>query len=132
MWQVNLTSNPTRPPSQQKPTALNALADISKPGISKWYYASLFIPVKKTLLQDIKNGHFTTWPNLTVELMNHLPTSTDTAKGHMKHIRNNIKSTKTQGIPPNKDEPMETLETYSNHIFTNIINSQQRIATNLN
>ena len=49
----------------------------------------------------------------------------------MKQIRNKIKSTKTQGTPPNKDKPMETLETYSNHVFVNIIDPQQRIATDL-
>ena len=49
----------------------------------------------------------------------------------MKYIRKNVKSTKTQGTPPNKDEPMETLETHSNHVFTDIINPQQWIATNL-
>ena len=47
----------------------------------------LFSPVKKTLLQSIRNGHFTTWPNMTVELMKHLPPFMDTAKGHMKQVR---------------------------------------------
>ena len=118
MWQVNLTSNPTRPPSHQQPAALNALAERSNPELSKWYHAALFIPVKKTLLQAIKNSHFTTWPRLPVELMKHLPPSMATSKVHMKQIRKNINSTKTQGNPPNKDETMETFEISSNHIFT--------------
>ena len=49
----------------------------------------------------------------------------------MKHIRKNIKSTKTQGKPTNKYKTMEVLETRSNHVFANIIDPQQQIATNL-
>ena len=131
MRQVNLTSNPTVLPSHQQSTALNVLEERSKPDIAKWYHASLFSPLNKTLLQAIKNGHFTTWSNLTVELMKHIPPSMVTSQFHMKYIRKNINSTNTQGTPPNKDEPMEKLETRSNHVFANIIDPQQRIATNL-
>ena len=92
---------------------------------------ALLSPEKKTLLQAIKNGHFTTCPNLKVELINHLPPSMSTAKVHMKQIRENINSTKTQGTPPNEDEPMETLETRSKNVFDKIIYHQQRIATDL-
>ena len=49
----------------------------------------------------------------------------------MKNIGKNIKYTKTQGNPPNKYKPMETLETNSNHIFTKIIDPQQQITTYL-
>ena len=64
--------------------------------------------------------------------MKHLPTSMATAKDHTKQIRKNIKSTNTQGTPPNKDEPMGTLETRSNHVFAKIIDPQQQIETDLN
>ena len=66
-----------------------------------------------------------------MELTKQLTPSMDTTEGHMKHIRKNIKSTKTQGTPPNKDKPMEILETRSNHVFTEIIDTQQWIATDL-
>ena len=131
MCQVKLTSNPTRPPSQQQPAALNALAARINPKIANWYHAALYIPVKKTLLLAIKNVHFTTWTSLTLELMKNLPPSMATVKGHMKNIRKNIKSTKTQGTPPNEYEPMETLETRFNHVFDEIIHPQQRISTDL-
>ena len=124
MWQVNLTSNRTRPPSQQQPESLNALEAISKLELAKWYHTDLFVPVKKTQLQAIKNGHFTTWISLTGELIKHLTPSMATEKGHMKQIRKNIKSTKIQGKPTNKDKPMETLETRSNQAFTEIIDPQ--------
>ena len=93
MWQVNLTSNRTRPPSQQQPESLNALEAISKLELAKWYHTDLFVPVKKTQLQAIKNGHFTTWISLTGELIKHLTPSMATEKGHMKQIRKNINST---------------------------------------
>ena len=66
MCQVNLTSNTTLPPMQKQSVALNNLAERSKPGLSKWYHASLFTPVKKKLLQSIKNLHFNTWSSMTV------------------------------------------------------------------
>ena len=59
------------------------------------------------------------------------PTSSvATPKIHMKKIWKNIKSTKTPDTPPTEDEPMETLDTCSNQVFTNIIDPQQCIATN--
>ena len=66
-----------------------------------------------------------------MELVKHLPPYMVAANGHMKQISRNTNSTKTQVTPPNEDEPMEALETRSNHIFANIIDPQQRIATNL-
>ena len=131
MCQVNLTSNPTGSPSQQQPSALNSLEARSRPELAKWYHAALFIPVNKILLQSIKNVHFTAWPDLNVELMKHLPPSMSTEKVHMKQIRKNIKSTKTQGPPPTEDKLMETLETRFNHVFAEIINPQERIAADL-
>ena len=103
----------------------------SKPELAKWYHIAIFSPLKETLFQSIKNDHFTTWPNMIVELMKHLPLSMATAKLHMKQVRKKINSTKTQNTPPNTEEPMEILETCSNHVFIKIINSQERIATDL-
>ena len=84
MWKVYLTSNPKYQPSKQQPSALNALEIIINPDLAKWYHTDLFIPVKKILLQSVKNVHFTTWTNLSVELKRNLPPSMATAKGHMK------------------------------------------------
>ena len=69
-------------------------------------------------------------PNkLPVDLMKHLPPYMATAKVHMEQIMNNIQSTKTQDTHPTKYEPMETLETRSNYVFTDIIYPQQWTAT---
>ena len=80
MWQVNLTRNPYHLPIHQQPAALNALAARSNIELSQWYHVTLFRPVPQNLLQDIKKGHFSAYPNLTVELMKHLPHSTAKAK----------------------------------------------------
>ena len=106
MWQVNINSNPNQTPSEQQPASLNGLAARSKPDLDKCYHIALSIPVKKTLLHAINNIHFTTLPNLIVDLMKYLSPSVTTAKVHMKRIRKNIKSTKTQDTPPTKDEQM--------------------------
>ena len=95
MFQINLNSKPTGPSSHKQPAALNSLTERSKPELAQWYHLDLFSPVNKTLLQAINNGHSTTRPNLTVELVNHLPPSMATANFQMKQIRNIIKSTKT-------------------------------------
>ena len=71
-------------------------------------------------------------PNkLPVDLMKHLPPYMATSKGNMKQIMNNIHSTKTQDTHPTKYKPIETLETRSNHVFTEIIDPQQWTATDL-
>ena len=84
MWKVYLTSNPKYQPSNQQPSALNALEIIINPDLDKWYHTDLFIPVKKILLQSVKNVHFTTWTDQSVELRRNLPPSMATAKVHMK------------------------------------------------
>ena len=112
--------------------ALNALESRIKIEIAKGYHATIYSPVCKTLLQDINKVHFSTWSNLTVYLMKHLLPSMAMSKLHMKQIRKNINSTKTLDTTPIEEEPMETLETRSNHVFTEIINTQQRIAIDLN
>ena len=90
----------------------------------KWCHATLFRPVKKKLLQTTKNSHYTIWTNLTVDLMKHLPPYMSTAKVLVNQIRKNIRSNKTPYTPPTEDKPMETFETRSNHIFSNIIDPQ--------
>ena len=94
MWHVNLTRKPYHLPIQQLPSNINALKARNKPDIEQWYYATLFSPVRKTLLQAINKEQFSTFPNLTVYLMKHLLPYMATEKVHTKQMRKNIKSTK--------------------------------------
>ena len=65
IWQVKLTT-----PQPIPTTKINK----QKPDMAQWYYATLFIPTKKTIIQAIKEYYFTTCLNLKVDLINkHLP-----------------------------------------------------------
>jgi hypothetical protein len=57
--------------------------------------------VTDTWLKAIQNGHFATWPSVTVENMRkYLSKSDATSKGHMNKTRQNIRSTQ-----PAVDQP---------------------------
>jgi hypothetical protein len=59
-----------------------------------YLHACCFSPVTDTWLKAIQNGHFATWPSVTVEnVRKYLSKSDATSKGHMKQIRQNIRST---------------------------------------
>ena len=82
MWQVKIT--PPQGPTPTHQSANTLMAERTKPELAQWYHATLFRPVKQTLIQAIKKGYFATWPYLTIDLINkHLPQSMATAKGHM-------------------------------------------------
>jgi hypothetical protein len=60
-----------------------------------WYHASAGFPPKKTFIDAIRNGNYSTWPKLTATLINrYYPDSDETIKGHLKGQRQGIQSTK--------------------------------------
>ena len=62
-----------------------------------FFHGACFAPVASTWIKAIKNGHFTSWPGLTPELVTkHLPTSVYTAKGHLNQEKQFLQSTKQQ------------------------------------
>ena len=86
MWQVKITSPQGPTPTHQSENTL--MTDITKHELAQWYHATLFSPVKKTLIQEIKKGYFATRPYLTIDLVNrHLLQSMATDKGHMHQTR---------------------------------------------
>jgi hypothetical protein len=59
-----------------------------------YLHACCFSPVQDTWIKSIQNGHFATWPSLTVEnVRKYLPKYDAMVKGHMNHIRQHIRST---------------------------------------
>jgi hypothetical protein len=59
-----------------------------------YVHACCFSPVTDTWLKSIQNGHFATWPSVTVEnVRKYLGKSDARTKGHLNHIRQNIRST---------------------------------------
>ena len=73
--------------------------------IVRYLHRAAGSPVPSTWCTAIANGNYTTWPSLTPQLVKtHLPKSAATTKGHMRQIRQNIRSTKqkptTLPLPP--------------------------------
>ena len=68
----------------------------SKEVLCDYLHRAAGYPVKKTWLQAIKDGFFTTWPGLTYELVaKFLPEySEETAAGHLHRRRQGIRSTR--------------------------------------
>ncbi len=62
-----------------------------------YLHAAVGFPVKKTFLDAVRAGNYTTWPGLTTTLIaKHFPDSDETQKGHMKGQRNGVRSTRTK------------------------------------
>jgi hypothetical protein len=60
-----------------------------------WYHASAGFPTKATFIDTVRNGNYSTWPKLTVTLINrYFPDSDETIKGHLKEQHQGIRSTK--------------------------------------
>jgi hypothetical protein len=88
LWSVPL--NPTPPLNGgQKHSAHNVYEQKSIQDTITYLHACCFSPVTDTWLKSIQNGHFATWPSVTVDLGK----SDATAKGHLNQILQNIRST---------------------------------------
>jgi hypothetical protein len=65
------------------------------------YLHACFSPVQDTWIKSIQNGHFVTWPSLTVDNMRkYLPKSDAMVKCHMNQIRQHIRSTQSAVTAP--------------------------------
>jgi uncharacterized protein YvpB len=63
--------------------------------------------VQDTWLKAIQNGHFATWPSVTVKnVRKYLPKSDATAKDHINQIRQNIRSTQPAVVEPTLESDM--------------------------
>jgi hypothetical protein len=60
-----------------------------------WYHATAGFPTKATFIDTVRNGNYSTWPKLTVTLINrYFPDSDETIKGHLKGQHQGIRLTK--------------------------------------
>jgi hypothetical protein len=99
MWRLDL--NPATLPSTTEAKA-NSLETINVifelPSTRKtflWYHASVGFPTKATFIDAVCNRNYSTWPKLTVTLINrYFPNSNKTIKGHLKGHHQGIRSTK--------------------------------------
>jgi hypothetical protein len=88
-------------------------------------HACCFSPVTDTWLKAIQNGHFATWPSVTVEnVREYLSKSDATSKGHMNQIRQNIRSTQPAVDHP-AQEPDMVQEDKCNYIYAPVMETNQ-------
>lgn len=73
----------------------------SKEESIKYLHAALGFPTKETLLAASRSGFLASWPGMNVRNINrHFPESIETQKGHMRHQRKGLRSTKTPAVKP--------------------------------
>jgi hypothetical protein len=96
LWRINL--RPDKP--QPAIAAANKIYELhSTRALVSYLHKAMFSPTKYALLQDVKRGHFTTWPGLTEEAINkHLKMTPVTEMGNMNQRHKNMRSTTTKKI----------------------------------
>ena len=103
LWRVPLTEEVTNATQQSvaldRPIPSEAVHNVyelpSTSQIIAFHHASLGFPTKATLLEAVRRGFLTTFPDLTTENVNNLyPESVETQKGHMRQSKQGVRSTK--------------------------------------
>jgi hypothetical protein len=90
-----------------------------------YLHACCFSPVTDTWLKSIQNGHFATWPSVTVEnVRKYLGKSDATAKGHLNQIRQNIRSTQ-QGVVVTAPETDMVQEDKCHYLYATTLETNQ-------
>ena len=93
-------------------------------------HAAAGFPTKDTWIKAIKNGHYKTWPGLTVDAANkHFPDSVETQKGHMKKQRQNVRSTKQAIKQPTENEEL-TRTLAKQNIMIKVVNTESTVYSN--
>jgi hypothetical protein len=90
-----------------------------------YLHACCFSPVTDTWIKSIHNGHFATWPSVTVDnVRKYLFKYDATAKGHMNQIRQNIRSTQPVVEQPAPETDM-IQEDKCHYIYASILETNQ-------
>jgi hypothetical protein len=104
-----------------------------------YLHAALGFPTKETLLAATRSGYLTSWPGMTPTAINkHFPESIETQKGHMKHKRQGIRSTKTPRLQPGVTEAdkialdmeMRVLKQKHRDIYIHVYEEKDLVYTN--
>jgi hypothetical protein len=127
LWRINLkqTNNHTPDPID------NNVFELRNTGtLFHYLHKALFSPTKSAMLQAVKYGHLITWPNLTEDAINkHLKLMLATAMGHMKHRRQNIRS--TSNAPTEKQPNPDTDLGTKTHLMYTVLVNQGQLYTDL-
>ena len=103
LWRVPLTpvvlnkNTDTMLIDQPNPEhAINSTYEMpSSEQLVRFLHACTGYPTKDTWLKAIRAGNYLSWPGLTTRKFNrHYPETDDTPKGHMRQVRQCIRSTK--------------------------------------
>jgi hypothetical protein len=99
LWRVPLVNNVTNVNTETKillqDEANQTFRERTLSVYNLYLHAALGFPTKETLLAATRAGCLTSWPGLNVTAINkHFPESVETQKGHMKHQRQGVRSTK--------------------------------------
>ena len=115
LWNINTNQTPA-------PHLSNSVYHHRKlQDIITFHHQSLFSPVKSTWMTAISNRNFSSWPSLTAaNVKKHFLPLTFTSKGHIKQIRQNIRSTKASANK-NNVEMMETQSNNTSYSQTNLV-----------
>jgi hypothetical protein len=90
-----------------------------------YLHACCFSSVQDTWLKAIQNGHFATWPSITIEnVRKYLPKYDATAKGHMNQIHQNIRSTQST-VEHTAPEIEIVQDDKCNYIYAAVIETNQ-------
>ena len=122
LWNINIGDHaPPRPfaSSAECPLALNVHEMTTHGDVIKYLHQACWSPVTSTWTAAIDAGYFATWPGLTAKrVRKHLDKAIATSKGHMKQIRQGLRSTKQKepsvmtAPPPNEIEGARTGELF--------------------
>ena len=108
------------------------MAERTNHKLAQWYHATLFSPVKHTIIQAIKKGYLYTWPNLKRKIINkHLTPSMEKSRYHIHQTRKKFKSTNPKYPKKPEEKPTKPLVQRTNTVFTNIIDHTRQISTDL-
>jgi len=95
LWNININNSKEEKP---QPSQANSVYHCTKlADIIDYHHLTMFSPVTSTWTTAINAGNFKTWPGLTAKrVQQYLRPSIATSKGHIKQIKQNIRSTKSQ------------------------------------
>ena len=111
----------------------------SKADVVTYLHAALGFPTKETLLAATRAGFLTSWPGITMTTINkHFSESIETQKGHMKHQRHSIRSTKKPQLQPGVTEAdkialdmeMKTLKQKHRDIYIQVYEEKELVYSN--
>ena len=73
--------------------------------LTRYLHACAGYPMKETWVKAIRAGNYVSCPGLTVKKVNkYYPETDETPKGHMRQVRQVVRSTKEKVVVPNNND----------------------------